>query len=77
MTTHILPNMYAINMDPDLWVNPEEFNPERFLLNGSVHKPDHFIPFSVGKLFENEHSLFARANYSQFDQVVECVLVMC
>ncbi|OTF79475.1 cytochrome P450-like protein [Euroglyphus maynei] len=48
-TTHILPNLYAINMDPELWENPEEFNPERFLRNGRVYRPEYFIPFSVGK----------------------------
>ena len=36
-------------MSPDLWDAPEEFRPERFLRNGQVHKPDFFIPFSVGK----------------------------
>ena len=50
-TTHILPNLYALNMCPDLWENPEQFMPERFLRDGLVHKPDYFIPFSVGKLF--------------------------
>lgn len=48
-TTHILPNLYAINMDPELWENPEEFNPDRFLRNGRVYRPEYFIPFSVGK----------------------------
>jgi cytochrome P450 len=46
--THILPNLYAINMDPNLWIEPEKFEPQRFLRNGKVYKPDHFIPFSVG-----------------------------
>ncbi|KAH9516161.1 hypothetical protein DERF_006920 [Dermatophagoides farinae] len=48
-TTHILPNLYAINMDPELWENPEEFNPDRFLRNGRVYRPEYFIPFSVGR----------------------------
>lgn len=47
--THILPNLYSINMDPNLWDEPEKFEPKRFLKNGKVFKPDHFIPFSVGK----------------------------
>lgn len=43
-------------MDPKLWENPEEFMPERFLRDGKVHKPDHFIPFSVGKFGEFHNS---------------------
>lgn len=50
--THVLPNLYAIHMDPNLWDDPDKFNPSRFLKNGKVTRPDYFIPFSVGKLFE-------------------------
>ena len=56
-TTHILPNLYAINMDSELWENPENFNPERFLKDGKVHKPDYVIPFSVGKKFLKKISI--------------------
>ncbi|PRD17723.1 UNVERIFIED_CONTAM: Cyp18a1 [Trichonephila clavipes] len=49
--THVLPNLFAIHMDPNLWDSPEEFNPGRFLVNGRVVKPSFFMPFSVGKLF--------------------------
>ena len=48
--THVLSNLYAIHMDPQLWQDPDLFDPDRFLRNGKVHKPDCFIPFSVGKL---------------------------
>lgn len=41
-------------MDPNLWENPEEFMPERFLRDGKVHKPDYFIPFSVGKSYRSK-----------------------
>ncbi|XP_075746366.1 cytochrome P450 18a1-like [Rhipicephalus microplus] len=47
--THVISNLWAIHMDPDLWKDPEEFRPERFLVNGRVHKPDYFMPFSVGR----------------------------
>ncbi|XP_077535558.1 cytochrome P450 18a1 [Haemaphysalis longicornis] len=47
--THVISNLWAIHMDPDLWEDPEEFRPERFLVNGRVHKPDYFMPFSVGR----------------------------
>ncbi|KAL3223610.1 hypothetical protein MRX96_027285 [Rhipicephalus microplus] len=45
--THVISNLWAIHMDPDLWKDPEEFRPERFLVNGRVHKPDYFMPFSL------------------------------
>lgn len=38
-------------MDPNLWDDPDNFDPSRFLKNGKVTRPDYFIPFSVGKLF--------------------------
>ncbi|XP_076312336.1 cytochrome P450 18a1-like isoform X1 [Tachypleus tridentatus] len=47
--THVLPNLWAIHMDPKLWSEPEVFKPERFLLDGKVSKPDFFMPFSVGR----------------------------
>ena len=40
-------------MDPELWHEPEKFEPNRFLKGGKVVKPDHFIPFSVGEYFYN------------------------
>lgn len=36
-------------MSPALWDNPESFQPERFLSNGRLVKPDHFIPFGMGR----------------------------
>ncbi|XP_075539927.1 cytochrome P450 18a1-like [Dermacentor variabilis] len=47
--THVVSNLWAIHMDPDLWEDPEEFRPERFLVDGQVQKPDYFMPFSVGR----------------------------
>lgn len=37
-------------MDPELWDEPERFNPSRFLNSeGSVTKPEYFMPFGVGR----------------------------
>ncbi|XP_074593778.1 cytochrome P450 18a1 isoform X1 [Brevipalpus obovatus] len=47
--SHVIANLYAVHMDPNLWEDPEEFRPERFLNNGKVYKPKFFIPFSVGR----------------------------
>ncbi len=49
--THVIPLLYAIHMDPELWPEPEAFRPERFLsADGSeLVKPEHFIPFGIGQ----------------------------
>lgn len=45
----VIPNLWNVSHDAELWGDPEEFRPERFLNEaGSVTKPDHFIPFSAG-----------------------------
>lgn len=36
-------------MSPTLWDEPEKFEPKRFLSNGRLLKPDHFIPFGMGR----------------------------
>lgn len=35
-------------MSETLWENPTKFNPQRFLQDGRLVKPDHFIPFGNG-----------------------------
>lgn len=46
----IYANLWNVNHDPDFWKDPEEFKPERFLMeNGKIFKPEYFIPFSIGK----------------------------
>jgi len=54
--TRTLVNVYAIMRDPQSWVNPEEYIPERFLLGGDhehVNKMDgddfRYIPFGFGR----------------------------
>ncbi|GAB6020872.1 Cytochrome P450 2 sub R member 1 [Chamberlinius hualienensis] len=42
-------NIYAIHLDPTLWVEPRKFNPRRFINEDNVVKsPPYFMPFSVG-----------------------------
>lgn len=37
-------------MDPNLWDEPEKFNPTRFInAEGKVIKPEYFLPFGVGR----------------------------
>lgn len=48
--TWLLANIWGINHDEKFWSNPHQFQPERFLNEDKqVHKPDYFIPFSVGR----------------------------
>jgi len=40
-------------MDKVYWKDPENFRPERWISdNGSVVKHDHYIPFSIGKIYQ-------------------------
>lgn len=47
--TLIFLNNYELSMSEELWVNPKEFNPDRFIRDGRVFKPDFFLPFGAGR----------------------------
>ena len=49
--TEVLANFYAANHDPNVWDEPEEFKPERFLSDDGLKfiQSNNFIPFSYGK----------------------------
>lgn len=42
-------NNYDLSISPELWDEPAAFKPERFIQNGHVMKPDHFLPFGAGR----------------------------
>ncbi|KAK2139698.1 hypothetical protein LSH36_1652g00062 [Paralvinella palmiformis] len=47
--TMVIPNMYSVHMNPELWPEPEKFKPQRFLdSDGNIDQKE-LIPFSVGK----------------------------
>ncbi|KAM3327278.1 hypothetical protein P3S67_002404 [Capsicum chacoense] len=50
-TTIIYINSWAIARDPEIWKNPEEFIPERFLNNDIDFKREEYelIPFGTGR----------------------------
>ncbi|XP_072014923.1 cytochrome P450 2A10-like [Amphiura filiformis] len=46
----VISNLYAVMHSPELWRDPEEFRPERFLDDeGNFHEPDEVIPFGIGR----------------------------
>ncbi|XP_038069304.1 vitamin D(3) 25-hydroxylase-like [Patiria miniata] len=48
--TTVIPNIYAVHFDPELWGDPENFRPERFIdEQGRINRPDYFIPYSTGR----------------------------
>ena len=45
----VLPNLWAIHHDPNIWEEPDKFKPERFLdANGCLQEREELIPFSTG-----------------------------
>lgn len=48
--TVIVPNLWSVHRDTTVWDQPNDFNPERFLdEQGELHRPEHFIPFGIGR----------------------------
>lgn len=48
--TIMVANMISFHMDPDVWGDPENFRPERFLdEKGHLKKKDRTLPFGLGK----------------------------
>ncbi|KAL3875529.1 hypothetical protein ACJMK2_033473 [Sinanodonta woodiana] len=48
--TTLLPDIDSVLFDPKIWSDPEEFRPERFISEeGTLLKPDEFIPFFTGR----------------------------
>ncbi|XP_050345059.1 cytochrome P450 306a1 isoform X1 [Nymphalis io] len=46
----VVPLQWAIHMDPNIWDNPNNFNPSRWIdIEGNLLKPQEFIPFQTGK----------------------------
>ncbi|XP_072041461.1 cytochrome P450 2U1-like [Amphiura filiformis] len=46
----VISNLWGILHDPDVWKDPYEFRPERFLDDeGAVNVPMEWIPFSIGR----------------------------
>ena len=58
--TFVIPNLYSIHMDPNVWEVPTNFNPDRFIdTSGKIIKKDAFMPFSIGNLQHDHYELFS------------------
>ena len=74
----IIFNLNSVLKDPKVFVNPEQFNPDRFLdAAGEVVEPKEFIPFGIGRrvclgeaLAKMELFLFLTTIIKQFDFVL-------
>lgn len=47
--THIVPLINKMNVDPELYPEPNKFKPERFIKNGKLQISDSFTQFGVGQ----------------------------
>jgi len=48
--TTIFPNLWAVHHDPDIFPDPEAFQPERFLVDEKqLKRMNEFLPFSTGR----------------------------
>lgn len=48
--TIIIPNLYGIHHDPEIWGDPHTFRPERFITEeGQVKSHKALLPFGIGK----------------------------
>ncbi len=77
--THIIPLLYGVHMSPDVWDQPKEFRPSRFLSDDgkSVVRPADFMPFGAGhrmclgdQLAERELFLFFASFLHAYDFAV-------
>ena len=73
--TIVIPSLMTVLLDPKHFLNPHEFNPNRFLNSDGEFKPDdHVIAFGVGKrdclgksLADKEYFWFLTGLLQKFD----------
>ncbi|ODN04952.1 Cytochrome P450 18a1 [Orchesella cincta] len=71
--TQVIPSLYSVSMDEELWEDPEEFNPSRFLNEaGAVDKPDFWMPFGAGRRMCLGDTLAKQELYLFFTSLVHC-----
>ncbi|GAB6024206.1 hypothetical protein CHUAL_008906 [Chamberlinius hualienensis] len=70
--TLILTNVWHIHHDPQLWGDPYNFRPERFIdSDGKVCRPEYLIPFGIGKRICVGESLARMELYLYFTSILQ------
>lgn len=77
--SQVVPLINCVHMDPNLWEEPNKFNPSRFIdVDGKVRRPEYFMPFGVGRrmclgdvLARMEMFMFFACIMHQFDMLPE------
>nr|UPI11580.1 cytochrome P450 18A101 [Mythimna separata] len=75
----VIPLINCVHMDPNLWDEPDKFNPSRFIEDsGKIRRPEFFMPFGVGRrmclgdvLARMEMFMFFSCIMHQFDMQME------
>ncbi|CAN1133602.1 Cytochrome P450 93A2 [Linum perenne] len=80
--TRVLVNVYAIMRDPDSWVNPNEFDPERFMGDSEERIGEHqmeykgqnfrFLPYGSGRRGCPGASLAMMMMHAAIGSLVQC-----
>ncbi|CAG5012496.1 unnamed protein product [Parnassius apollo] len=77
--SQVVPLINCVHMDPNLWDEPNKFNPSRFIDDtGKIKRPEYFMPFGVGRrmclgdvLARMEMFMFFASMMHQFDVQME------
>ncbi|CAH0604588.1 unnamed protein product [Chrysodeixis includens] len=78
--SQVVPLINCVHMDPNLWDEPNKFNPSRFIDadTGKIRRPEFFMPFGVGRrmclgdvLARMEMFMFFACMMHQFDLQME------
>ncbi|XP_049866641.1 cytochrome P450 18a1 [Pectinophora gossypiella] len=77
--SQVVPLINCVHMDPNLWDEPNKFNPSRFFDDaGKIRRPEYFMPFGVGRrmclgdvLARMEMFMFFACIMHQFDVQME------
>jgi len=69
----VLANFWAVDHDPNVWKNPNEFNPNRFITEDNQFvKPEYFIPFSYGETLIKRLKICMKELKIVYYQCIKC-----
>ncbi|KAK3232018.1 hypothetical protein Dsin_003899 [Dipteronia sinensis] len=71
--TQLFVNAWAIHSDPELWIEPDRFKPERFLIQSEKEKGGFkFIPFGLGRRVCPGEGLGMRVMALSLGTLIQC-----